>query len=165
MKTKKTFLEVQPEHIPEELKCLTQWVLWRSEIRNGKPTKVPYQPHHPSRCASVSNPNTWGSFVAALQCYEATRRWDGIGLVLTPNDPYVGVDLDHCLDPATGNLSPEAETIVRQLASYTEISPSGTGLRIFVRGTLPPTGRKKKWIELYERSHYLTVTGHIFHLN
>ena len=84
--------------------------------------------------------------------------------MLSPDDPFVGIDLDHCLDPVTGHPSHEAEAMVRQLASYTEISPSGTGLRIFVRGSLPPTGRKKGWIEMYTESRFLTVTGHIFHL-
>ena len=50
--------------------------------------------------------------------------------------------------------------IVQQLDSYTEISPSGTGLRIFIRAKLPPKDRKIGNFECYESGRYLTVTGH-----
>jgi primase-polymerase (primpol)-like protein len=84
-----------------------------------------------------------------------------MGFVLTPDDPFVGIDLDHCYDPATGTIAPWAEALVRELDSYTEITPSGTGLRIFVRGQLPPRemGRKRGPIEMYDDRRFLTVTG------
>jgi len=52
--------------------------------------------------------------------------------------------------------------IIHKMNSYSEFSPSGEGIRIFVKGTLPDgvTGRKKGNIEIYQAVRYLTVTGH-----
>lgn len=82
-----------------------------------------------------------------------------MGYVLSPNDPYVGIDLDKCRDPHSGRIEPWAKAIVKRLDSYTEISPSGTGLRIFIRGTLPAHGRRKGHIEIYSQARFLTITG------
>jgi primase-polymerase (primpol)-like protein len=71
----------------------------------------------------------------------------------------VAIDLDHCRDPATGTVELWAAGIVRTLASYAEASPSGTGVRVFVRGRLPTEGRKKGSYENYETGRYVTVTG------
>lgn len=69
------------------------------------------------------------------------------------------MDLDGCLDPETGEVEPWALEIVEQLDSYTEISPSGTGLHILVRAGLPEGGNRKGQIEMYDRSRFFTVTG------
>jgi hypothetical protein len=69
------------------------------------------------------------------------------------------VDLDGCRDPHSGRIEPWAKAIIRRLNSYTEISPSGTGLRIFIRGELPPYGRRKGHIEIYSHARFLTITG------
>ena len=79
--------------------------------------------------------------------------------MLTSDNGFVGVDLDHVRDPTTGETQEWAQDIVDRLDSYTEISPSGTGLRIFVHGALPSEGRKKGDFECYESGRYLTVTG------
>jgi putative DNA primase/helicase len=71
----------------------------------------------------------------------------------------VGVDLDHCRDAETGTIESWARSIVDRLKSYTEITPSSEGLRIFIRAKLPPQGRKKGNFECYESGRYLTVTG------
>jgi len=145
------------ETIPKELKALPQWVGWRRELdAKGKLTKVPYQAKNPGTKASTTDPKTWASFPKALA---VCTKFDGIGFVLTATDPFTGVDLDHCLDPKTGVIEPWALAIVDQLHSYTERSPSSTGLRIFVRGTLPPGRRKKGPIEFYADERYLTITG------
>ena len=78
---------------------------------------------------------------------------------MTDDDPYSGVDLDHCRDPETGIIQQWALDIVEMLNSYTEVSPSGAGLRIFVRGDLPAGRRKKGAVEMYDAERYLTVTG------
>ena len=145
------------DSIPQALKDLPQWVVWRREMRDGKPTKVPYNAITGNR-ASVTNPADWGTFEQATEAL-ARGQFDGIGFVLTKDDPITGVDLDHCLDPLTGIIEPWALAIVDQVHSYTEISPSNTGLRIFVRGKLPPGRRKKGPIEFYDAERYLTVTG------
>lgn len=133
-----------------------QWVAWRYLERAGKWTKPPVNPHT-GEDADVSNPATWGSYVEALACqYE--RQLPGIGFVLSADDGLAGVDLDDCIMP-DGSLAPWAASIVEALDSYTEESPSGTGLHILVWGRLPPGKRRKGPIEMYEHHRYLTFTG------
>jgi len=145
---------------PAELARRPQWVAWRLVSRDGepKPTKVPYAPRT-GHLASTTDPSTWASFEEAA-AFCASNEWaSGVGYVLSSDDPYVGIDLDACRDPRTGRLEPWAKSIVKRLNSYTEISPSGTGLRIFVRGELPPHGRRKGHIEIYSQARFLTNTG------
>jgi len=143
---------VSIEAIPQALKALSRWVAWRREERDGKPTKVPYNVLTGNK-ASVTDPDDWATFEQAIAAFEA-GGYDGIGFVLTADDPFAGVDLDHCLDPNTGVLEPWASSIVDQLHSYTERSPSGEGLRIFVIGKLPPGRRRKGPIEFYDSQRY-----------
>jgi len=77
-----------------------------------------------------------------------------------PNDPFAGTDLDDCRDPETGEIQPWALDIVEDLDSYTEVSPSETGLKVFVRGELPPGRRRKRQIEMYDRGRFFTTTGY-----
>jgi primase-polymerase (primpol)-like protein len=144
--------------IPAALKDLSRWVVWKYEQRDGKPkpTKVPYDAKT-GKNASCTDPSTWTTFKKAVA---VRNRYSGIGFVLTDADDIAGVDLDHCLNPETGVIEQWALDIIKPLNSYTEISPSGTGIRIFMRGTLPPVGRKKGQIEFYDDERYLTVTGH-----
>jgi primase-polymerase (primpol)-like protein len=120
---------------------------------------MPYNPLSNAR-ARTNDPATWNTLEAASSA-AARQGHDGVGFMLSPDDPFVGIDLDHCYDPTTGTLAPWAEAIVRDLDSYTEVTPSGTGLRIFVRGQLPPReqGRKRGPIEMYDDRRFLTVTG------
>jgi len=158
------WLDVRVEAIPERLRTRDRWVLWRAEHRHDKPTKVPYSIAQPSQRASVDAPPTWGRFddaVDAQSCPEL--RMDGIGYVLTAEDQLVGIDLDQCRDRETGVIAPWAQAIVQAINSYTEISPSGAGLRIFVHGTLPGRGRNQNHIEMYTTGRYLTLTGHRIH--
>jgi putative DNA primase/helicase len=139
-----------------ELQRYRQWVSWRYEERDGRRTKVPYSPISGAP-ADSTDPQTWASY---SQAAAAMLRYhhDGIGFVLTAADPFVGVDMDDCLTD-TGQLTEWAAHVVRDLASYTEITPSGHGLRIFCRGTLPPGRRKRPGREMYEQARFLTVTG------
>ncbi len=162
MTTRPHTLAVQPEHIPAELKALRQWVVWRYENREGKWTKPPLNPRASGRYAKATDPATWGTYQHALRSANSTdERTDGIGFVLTTADPYTGIDIDHCADADTGELTPEAQEIVRALASYTEYSPSGTGVHIFIRGALRPgMSNRKDGIEIYTTGRFLTITGH-----
>jgi hypothetical protein len=151
--------------IPHELRAADQWVVWvkkweeRPELPDGgKWGKVPHNAAN-GRAASSTDPQTWNGFVTAASAYEKGRgRFTGVGFVLHEADPFAGIDLDHAIGPDR-NLTPEAAQFVALLDSYTEVSPSGTGLRIFVRATLPPGGRKKGAVEMYEAGRFLTVTG------
>ncbi len=148
----------EPVAPPAELRHLPHWVMWRAEPRTGKakPAKVPYHPTT-GRRADVSNPSTWGTYA---QASAAAAGYDGVGFVLTPTDPFTAIDLDGCRDSRTGAVEPWAQEIVDRFSSYTEISPSGTGLHIWLRATLPPEGRRKGQIELYNADRFITVTGH-----
>ncbi|MCH7577961.1 MAG: AAA family ATPase [Chloroflexi bacterium] len=141
--------------IPEELKELPQWVVWKYEEPDGKPTKVPYTSTTRVK-ASTTDPATWETYEKALA---ASGDWDGIGFVFTGDDPFAGVDLDHCRNSETGEIDPEVREIVGRLDSYTEVTPSGTGLHVICRGALPPGGRKKGTLEVYDCARYFTVTG------
>jgi len=158
MKTPQDFLKTKPENIPDELKQHDQWVVWKAVPRDDKITKVPYDPKT-GKNAKANDPSTWASFDKAWEAYES-GGYTGIGFVLTEGDPFCGWDLDHCRDSETGHVEDWAMDIVHKLQGYTEVSPSGTGLRIIVKAKLPPGGRKKGNTEVYESSRYLTMTGH-----
>lgn len=158
---------IAAESIPAALANAPQWVLWRYEERDGKPTKPPYQSD--GRHASHTDPSTWGELPRILKRYQR-GGWDGIGFVLSDYDPLGGIDLDHCI-AETGEIEPWAQAIIERIDSYTEISPSGKGVRIFLKGELPiefPRGGRKLTglgedghgaIEVYCRLRYLTYTG------
>ncbi|USZ71425.1 hypothetical protein [Natronosalvus halobius] len=143
--------------IPEKLRARDQWLCWRSEDRDGKSTKVPIDPKTGSFASSTDN-TTWSDFDSVLT-YSQSGIADGIGFVFTPDDPFVGIDLDDCRDPETGRPDTEIKSIVQQLDSYTEVSPSGTGYHVLVEGTLPSGRNRRGQIELYDHARYFTVTG------
>lgn len=146
------------DRIPAEMKQVPQWVLWRLEKdRTGRLTKIPYRPNE--RRASSTDPETWTSFAEALDAYRA-GGFDGVGFVLT--EGLVAWDLDDCIDPETGEIQSWATAIVEAVDSYTEITPSGQGLRIIARATLPLAGRRTGDVEVYQSKRYITVTGRHF---
>jgi putative DNA primase/helicase len=132
-----------PDGIPEELKELPQWVLWQWRQRadgDGVPkgTKVLINPHT-GKNAKVDDPRTHGTYDEALEALERfTDQGEpglgGLGFVFTDNDPYAGVDLDDCRNPETGELQAWAQATVHRFASYTEISPTGTGVKVIIKG-------------------------------
>ncbi|MFP3868958.1 MAG: hypothetical protein ACLFUU_12515 [Desulfobacteraceae bacterium] len=136
-------------NIPAELREHPQWVTWRIEDRDGKPTKIPYCPNNPGRKAEADDPHTWGTFEAA-QSIAQQNGFAGIGYEFSSDDPYTGIDLDKCRDPETGEIEPWAWAIINQVDSYTEISPSGRGVHILAKGKLPPGRRRKGHIEMYD---------------
>lgn len=152
---------IRPQAIPQAMKDNRAWVCWRYEPSPSKPeklTKVPYSAHDGSN-ASSTDPKTWATFKEAL-VYHLDNDWtDGVGMVVCDEDDFVGIDLDHCRNSETGAIEPWAQKVVDTVNSYTEVTPSNEGLRIFARGSLPPSGRKRGDFEIYENGRYLTVTG------
>lgn len=146
-----------PEQIPTELTTLEQWVCWRYETRDGRLTKVPKVPHNPRANASVTDPQTWGDFDTARAVVERGEA-DGVGLVLTLELGLVAFDFDKCRTP-NGAWDEAVWEMVQTLSSYTEVTPSGQGLRVLVWGKLPPHGRRKGQVEIYEDKRFVTVTG------
>lgn len=143
-------------NIPELLRKYNHWVCWRYED-HGKPKldKVPKNPRTGNN-AKVNDPATWASFEEAVRAKEE-YGFDGIGFVLDYDKvPLVGSDLDECVNG--DSIEPWAKEIVDKINSFTQISPSETGLRIFALGDLPDYGRKKGDIEMYISGRFLTVT-------
>ncbi|URA06962.1 replicative primase helicase [Xanthomonas phage Pfeifenkraut] len=145
-------------NIPNEMRAFKQWVVWRYEDRDAdKPTKVPYSPGS-NRMASVTDPSTWASFddaVAAMQ----TNWYAGIGFVLTDEDPYTFIDLD---DTKGDQSSLDRQIkVFNEFDSYAELSPSGAGLHIIVKGKVP-SGRRRSFIEVYSSQRYMTMTGNVY---
>lgn len=133
------------------MKNLNQWVCWDTR-------KCPFDPKT-GRPAKANDSTTWADFETARR-YAAAYGL-GIGFEFSAKDPYIGVDIDKCRDPNTGELNETARHIVHTLQSYTEISPSGTGVHIICRGALPPGGRRKGPVEMYDSGRYFTMTGHL----
>jgi hypothetical protein len=123
--------------------------------RDGRWTKTPYQPN--GRHASSTNSRTWCDFDAAIEAYSKGGKFDGVGYFL--GDRTVGADFDKCRNPKTGELEEWVLTSVHEADTYTEVSPSGTGIKALARGVLPAGGRKKDRFEIYDQGRYFTVTG------
>ncbi len=158
--------ELDEARIPELLCGQPQWVCWRYYWNKKKWTKVPINAAT-GRKASSTDAATWTTFEKATQALGADDSLDGVGFVFSEDDPYCGIDLDDCIDK-DGNLSSEALGIIQALNSYCEISPSGRGIKVFVRAVLPVGVRHvardvpgMKQIELYDSRRYFTVTGQI----
>ena len=152
--TDKKLLPVIPDNLPEELKIRPQWVVWRTVGK--KPDKVPYSARTGCK-ASCTDLMTWSSFEEALEAYDK-GEYAGLGFVFCSGDPYAGVDLDDCVDESD-EIAPWALEMARYFDSYTEFSPTGTGLHIIVRGHGP--NRRKGDVEVYSSKRFFTVTGHI----
>jgi putative DNA primase/helicase len=163
-------LPLRPDNIPLELQRRPQWVAWRYELAAGKDslkrwTKVPtiarrWSGAEPGGNAKSTDPATWTTLGNALFYHYERNDSDGISYAFSADDPFCGVDLDDSIDPATGNLRDWARPIVADLDSYTEVSPSGTGVKIFLEGAVPGPRRKKGDVEMYDTARFFTVTGH-----
>jgi len=143
------------QNIPIELQKLKQWVVWRYEdIGAKKPTKVPYQVN--GQMASVTDATTWTTFEEVVR---AAPNFSGIGFVFSDGDMYSFIDLDD----TEGDTSAYDRQIkiYREFDSYSEISPSGRGLHIIVKGTVP-SGRRRNYIEIYSSQRYATFTGNVY---
>ncbi len=143
------------DRIPSELKELRQWILWKKEIlENGKTTKIPYSTFH--TLASVTNPNDWSTFDNVVHCY-SVGGYDGIGFVFTSGDPYAFIDLDIKENQEPSEVQKQ---IYSEFDTYSEYSPSGRGLHLIIKGSIPK-GLNYGSIELYSNLRYATMTGNV----
>lgn len=151
------------DNIPIELQQLKQWCLWRYEdIGAAKPTKVPYQIN--GEMANVNKPETWSSFKDVVTAVfvlpaDGSLNYSGIGFVFSDDDHYSFIDLDD----TSGDVAAYDRQIkiYRDFDSYSEISPSGKGLHIIVKGAVP-SGRRRNFIEIYSSQRYATFTGNVY---
>lgn len=137
--------------IPEELKQSQSWLVYRMEPGiNGRKNKIPYDP---ATGKKANDPKLGVTFEQALV---SEKDYSGLGFYVEA--PYLVIDIDGCVNRATGDVEPYAVKIVQELNSYTEASPSGTGLHIWIRGA-KPGDKCRKGIEIYSTKRFLTVTG------
>src|SRR5215208_1942688 len=155
--------ETTPEHVPAQLKQKDQWLCYRGEWSKGKKklNKVPKTSK--GTAASSTDKGTWTTFENAVGAV-GTRGLDGIGFAGLGRTRFTGIDIDHCVDPEMGEISPYAMKIVRELDSYTEITPSGGGLRIWVEADKVPgswcsSSNEERELEVYSQGQFFTVTG------
>ena len=149
------------EKIPLELKQLPHWVGWKYMQRPGEDhkRKVPINAMD-GQPAKSNDPTTWCDFDTA--CLGKERfGLDGIGFMFS-GDGIFGIDIDHCYNPETQELDPAAAEIIEMVQSYTELSPSGTGIHILCKGVLPEGRKRRGAVEMYSTLRYFTVTGNQF---
>ncbi len=146
-------------NIPKELRNAPQWVAWRRSGRH----KEPISPRT-GRTGDATDPDTWATYEDATSRATADGL-DGMGFVVSADDPYTGVDIDGCIED--GEVKSWAMKIVYLLGSYTEITPSGTGLRVWVKGSKPGNKCKTDYhggaVEIYDQERFFTITGDVFH--
>jgi hypothetical protein len=140
-----------PEYVPEELRAGRFWVCC-------SPEKVPeVAASEPVRRASTTNPSTWRTFEEAQEALEEGRH-AGAGRVIVTDGGIVGVDLDGVRDPGSRTINEGAIQILQHLDSYSEVSPSGRGVKCWVRADLKRS-YVKPGLEVYRGARYFVVTG------
>lgn len=156
---------IQTDNLPAKLRETGRFCCWKYEERNGKRTKVPYNPRTGGKAQST-NPGTFAPLAVALDALER-GNYDGIGVGVFGN--LGAIDIDHCISD-TGELSDLAYDVMNIVQGYTEFSPSGHGLRILF--TVPEgfqydkaryyINNQKAGLEVYIAGctqKYVTVTG------
>ncbi len=159
-------------NVPASLLAASNWLAWNLEPdEKGKLTKVPYAVRL-QRHGSSTDPTTWGTVEQAVK-RSTTGKLSGVGYVLAAATPQgyprvsnkeTVIDLDHCRNKETGKIDGWAQNIITQMDSYSEISPSETGVHILLQGRLAGGVRHKiayatGAIEVYDRARYITITG------
>jgi putative DNA primase/helicase len=155
-----------PNQIPEELKCVDQWMGTRFKRRkDGKLDKPPHRVRRGQRIikADKTDPKNWATFDEALAAYQRGDV-DAIGFVFSEDEPLHVVDLDSVIDHETGEIQPEAAQIIHAHATYTELSCSGEGVHVIGEGKKPAfagckSSRLGFEVEVYDSHRFLVVTG------
>lgn len=152
------------EKIPKELKELNRWCCFKLvwDENRKKYTKLPYDAKT-GMLAKSNDERTWSDFQTALFAIQY-RGFDGLGFFF--KEPYIGIDLDNVRNEIERYLNDDHENnivseFIDLLGSYAEISPSGNGVHIIVKGELPPNGRRKGNVEIYTSGRFFTMTGNI----
>jgi len=159
--------------VPQILKDIPNWVAWKLVTRKGEVTKPLFVVGSKfKKYASSTDSSTWTDFNTAVTHTEVNGV-QGVGFVVggqAVEKGLVGVDIDGCRNPETGEITEWADEIIQHLDSYTEVTPSKTGVRVWVIGK--PIGDDKVFkldpsighgdkvqIEVYSDGRYFTVTG------
>lgn len=153
--------------LPQSLKDNYRWAVFKATPRPGKPGKFDKPPRNPVTFTKMgtNNPDNFGSFDdAQATLRKAPDRWTGAGIILCGDD-LIGIDVDDALTLLAER--PDftkwlGEVIASENPPYLEVSPSGTGLRMLVRGKFSGPGRKKDNLEIYNTARFMTLTGHVW---
>lgn len=143
--------------IPYNLRSRQQFVCWKYEWGGDKWKKVPYNPNTGAKASSISY-RTWSDFETACKAVDK-YNFDGVGIMFARG--LMGIDIDHCIDE-NGKISDSAREIIETVNSYTELSPSGTGVHILAFGELPGARSRTGDYEMYNKGRFFTLTGNLF---
>lgn len=151
--------------VPQELRDLPGWLIWRYEQIEGepKPRKVPYWAKGGKRWGVHGRPEDRANLVTfdAARAAAITRGFNGVGLALMPEFGIVALDFDECM--VDGGVHPDVENLVA--GTYAEYSPSGNGVRAFMRGQLgnnkSPVKGNPYGFETFSTKGFVTVTGRV----
>lgn len=146
-----TYKEKLHSNVPDELKEIKKWLLWKKDIVNGKVRKIPVRNGYPFDITQKDNLLSFNTAALLLNNGDV----DGLGFAFSKDDPYTGIDLDGTENPQERQLQAD---IFNHFKTYSELSPSGNGLHLIVKGKIPESVTKKPF-EMYSDGQYFTVTG------
>ncbi len=148
-----------PDHCPEHLRKLRRWICWKAVKKNGEYSKQP-------RGGTSTSRETWLNFDDAVALLKENIDWTGLAYVFADDDGLTGIDLDLVRDPETEAIVPAAEALIERFASYCEVSPSGTGFKIWIIGEkpagMPCSGDRFAFpfdTEIYSGGRFFCFTG------
>jgi hypothetical protein len=154
--------------IPQELKDRPQWLIWRFEVNpkkpDGKPLKMPYYANGAKRVGVQGDEKDRAKLVRLDVAIAAMEKkgYTGIGFAFLPGDGLIGIDIDKCIDLDTGEISSMADGIIQECLSYTEYSPSRSGVHIIVAGQVDTFKSDKIGLEVFCKSQFFTFTGQTY---
>ena len=156
-------IDVAIDLIPVALTDREQWVCWRGEpTKNGRLGKKPVDAKR-NQLANITDSSTWASFSQAESLYHQKRPYLGLGFVFSSDDPLLGIDLDNCRHTESGQIEDWAQQLIDCCQTYSEVSPSGSGVKLFMQGKMPGTRHKAQYqtgaVEMYDCKRFFTVTG------
>lgn len=151
-----TMLDVNTDKIPACMKKWDNWIYWKNiKLEDGKFTKIPYSDI--GKSAKTNDCKTWKQFQDVANW--KSKGFSGIGFMLNKSNPFTIIDLDKCIE--NGKPSLFAQNVIDYFNSYTEISPSGTGLHVILVGSIEKAVKRIE-IEIYDNLRYMAMTGVVF---
>lgn len=133
--------EIDSHRLLGGLKTLDKWLCWRAVADGDSFRKKPVvletiDDEQPAE-AYMRNPDQWMSYTEATQTLSEHEQLEGLQVVIDVSaDDFVVIDFDDCVDPETGRIDPTVRQYLRMTDSYAEVSPSGTGIHLILRGNI-----------------------------
>jgi predicted P-loop ATPase len=165
-------IQFNPEGVPESLKQHPRFLAYALlPGKNGKLRKVPQRlDANGSTNSSAQDSSNWLAW-SKVEALRESGTWQYFGWSFNGNSTgIVGLDLDGCRNPETGDIETWAIDLLQAFGSYSEISPSGCGLHIWLRIIQPSdslsqvgkqvvTGRDQRRLEIFSTKLWMTLTG------